>query len=31
MKLDVIITVGLIITAAISLWAVVTSNHLYIG
>ncbi len=31
MKLEVIITIGMIITAAISLWAVVTDNHLFIG
>ncbi len=29
--MDKIITLGLIIMAAISLWAVVTPNHLYIG
>lgn len=29
--MDKLITVALIISAAITLWAVVTSNHLYIG
>lgn len=31
MKLDVVITVGLIITAAITLWSVFTVNHFYVG
>lgn len=31
MRLDVIITVGLVITAAITLWSIFTVNHLYVG
>ncbi len=30
-KMDVILTIGLIITAAFTAWAVLTPNHLYIG
>jgi len=29
--MDKLITVALIIAAAVTLWAVVTSNHLYVG
>jgi hypothetical protein len=29
--MDKLITVALIVSAAITLWAVVTPNHLYIG
>ncbi|HEX5623559.1 MAG TPA: hypothetical protein VFX57_03860 [Sulfuricurvum sp.] len=29
--MDKLITVGLIIAAAITLWAVITPNHLYVG
>ncbi len=31
MKLDVIITIGLIITAAITLWSIFTPNHFFVG
>jgi len=31
MKLDVIIAWGLVISAIITIWAVLTPNHLYIG
>ncbi|AFL69307.1 hypothetical protein Sulba_2028 [Sulfurospirillum barnesii SES-3] len=30
-NMDKIITVGLVILAIVSAWAVVTSNHLFIG
>jgi len=30
-KMDVIITVGMIIMAVVSAWAVLTANHLYVG
>ncbi len=29
--MDKILTIGLVILAAITLWAVVTPNHLYVG
>ena len=29
--MDKVLAIGLVITAAITLWAVVTPNHLYIG
>ncbi len=29
--MDKIITLGLVILAAVAAWAVLTSNHLYIG
>ncbi len=31
MKLEVIIAWGLVISAIITIWAVLTPNHLYIG
>jgi hypothetical protein len=31
MSKNVLLTIGLVILAAITLWAVVTSNHSYIG
>lgn len=31
MSMNQILTVGLIVLAAFTLWAVVTPNHLYIG
>ncbi len=30
-KMDVIITLGMIVMAAVSAWAVLTSNHLFVG
>jgi len=30
-KMDVIITIGLIVMAAVAAWAVLTTNHLYVG
>ena len=30
-KMDVIITLGLIVMAAVAAWAVLTTNHLYVG
>jgi len=30
-KMDVIITLGLIVMAVVAAWAVLTSNHLYVG
>lgn len=29
--MDKVITIGLIVTAAITLWAVITPNHLFVG
>ncbi|MDP1784836.1 MAG: hypothetical protein Q8K81_05350 [Sulfuricurvum sp.] len=29
--MDKVITIGLIVTAAITLWAVLTPNHLFVG
>ena len=31
MRLDVIITIGLVVTAVITLWSIFTVNHLYVG
>lgn len=31
MRLDIIITVGMVILAAITLWAVLTGNNPYVG
>ncbi|HRF56489.1 MAG TPA: hypothetical protein PLV58_03740 [Campylobacterales bacterium] len=31
MDKNLILTVGLVILAAITLWSVLTSNHLYLG
>jgi len=30
-KMDVIITLGLIVMAVVTAWAVLTTNHLYVG
>lgn len=30
-KMDLIITIGLIITAAVTAWSVLTPNHLFVG
>ena len=30
-KIDVIINVGLVITAVITLWSIFTVNHFYVG
>ncbi len=30
-KMDVIITLGMIVMAAVALWSVLTANHLYVG
>ena len=30
-KMDVVLTIGLIITAVYTAWAVLTPNHLFIG
>ena len=30
-KMDVILTIGLILTAVVTAWAVLTPNHLFIG
>ncbi len=31
MDKNLILTIGLVILAAITLWSVVTTNHLYVG
>lgn len=31
MDKNMILTIGLVVLAAITLWAVVTPNHLYVG
>ena len=31
MKLEVIITIGMVALAAFTAWAVLTPNHLYVG
>ena len=30
-KMDVILTIGLIITCVVAAWAVLTPNHLFVG
>lgn len=30
-NLEVVITIGLVITAIITLWSVLTPNHLFVG
>jgi hypothetical protein len=30
-KMDIILTIGMVITAAITIWSVITPNHLFVG
>ena len=30
-KMDVLITLGMVVTAVVTLWAVLTPNHLFVG